>query len=225
MGHQASLRWKRLFPTWFAPFLSTFHHQAQRCWAPLYIQGLCSTAHLESIVPLAERVAPGQADPLQHFITDSPWTTDPLLRVLAQQANTLLGGKRAVLIIDDTCLTKFGSPIRLGWLANIPARLARSPTVSAWCRSRSQKTNSLSPWPFGSFYQANGPRIQRACSALGSRLPMQCHKPSGPWHSKSSIGLEETLSLASCWQTPVMAITLSSEKRSPGEGCSGRSGS
>jgi len=57
---------------------------------------------------LAEQVAPGQADPLQHFITDSPWATSPLLRMLAQQANTLLGGKQAVLIIDDTCLTKFG---------------------------------------------------------------------------------------------------------------------
>jgi len=59
-------------------------------------------------VPLAEQFAPGQADPLQHFITDSPWTIDPLLRVLDCWANTLLGEKQAVLIIDDTCLTKFG---------------------------------------------------------------------------------------------------------------------
>ena len=108
MGHHASLRWKRLFPTWFAPFLSCFRHQAQRRWAPVYIRGLCSTAHRKSIAPLAERVAPGQADQLQNFITDSPWEMAPLLRLLAQQANTLLGGKQAVLIIDDTCLTKFG---------------------------------------------------------------------------------------------------------------------
>jgi len=108
MSHQPPLRWKRLFPTGFAPFLNAFHHQAQRCWAPLYVQGLCSTAHRKSIVPLARRVAPGQADLIQHFITDNPWTIDPLLRILTQQANTLMGEKHTVLIIDDTCLTKFG---------------------------------------------------------------------------------------------------------------------
>jgi SRSO17 transposase len=109
MGPHASLRWKRLFPTWCAPFLSSFRHRAQRCWAPVSIQGLCSTVHRKSIVPLAERRAPGKVDQLQQFITDSLWEMAPLLRVLAQQANTLLGGTQAVLIIDNTCLAKFGT--------------------------------------------------------------------------------------------------------------------
>ena len=58
--------------------------------------------------PLAAVVAPGKDDHLQQFITDSPWLTPPLETLLAQRAEQMLGGKEAVLIIDDTCLTKFG---------------------------------------------------------------------------------------------------------------------
>ena len=104
-----SARWKRLFPTWFAPFVALLRHKAQRHWAPLYVRGLCSTAVRKSITPLADVVAPGQADHLQHFITDSPWDTRPLETLLARHAQQLVGGRDAVLIIDDTCLTKFGT--------------------------------------------------------------------------------------------------------------------
>ncbi|MVN88498.1 IS701 family transposase [Deinococcus sp. HMF7620] len=102
-------RWTRHFPTWFSPFLTFFRHQAQRFWAPLYIQGLCSAAPRKSMQPLADQVAPGRHDHLQHFITDSPWGTQGLEQLVAERAQHLLGGQNAVLIIDDTCLTKFGS--------------------------------------------------------------------------------------------------------------------
>ncbi|GAA5512513.1 hypothetical protein Dcar01_01227 [Deinococcus carri] len=59
--------------------------------------------------PLAAVVAPGKADHIQQFITDSPWHTEPLETLLAQRAEQMLGGNDAVLIIDDTCLTKFGT--------------------------------------------------------------------------------------------------------------------
>lgn len=59
--------------------------------------------------PLAAVVAPGKEDHIQQFMTDSPWLTDPLETLLAQRAQQMLGGKDAVLIIDDTCLTKFGT--------------------------------------------------------------------------------------------------------------------
>ncbi|MEF2280500.1 IS701 family transposase [Deinococcus sp. YIM 134068] len=102
-------RWTRHFPTWFAPFLTHFRHRAQRTWAPLYVRGLCSAAHRKSMQPLAAVVAPGKEDHLQQFMTDSPWLTNPLETLLAQRAQQMLGGKDAVLIIDDTCLTKFGT--------------------------------------------------------------------------------------------------------------------
>lgn len=109
MVMRPSLHWKRLFPTWFEPFLRTLRHQSQRHWAPLYLLGLCSGSERKSIAPLAATVAPGQADQLQHFITDSPWDTRPLETLLTQRAQEMLGGNQAVLIIDDTCLTKFGT--------------------------------------------------------------------------------------------------------------------
>ncbi|MDP9765160.1 IS701 family transposase [Deinococcus enclensis] len=102
-------RWTRHFPTWFSPFHTCFRHQAQRRWAPMYVQGLCSPAHRKSLQPLADQVAPGKQDHLQHFITDSPWKTEGLEQIVADRAQHLLGGKDAVLIIDDTCLSKFGS--------------------------------------------------------------------------------------------------------------------
>lgn len=58
---------------------------------------------------MSEIVAPGHQDHLQHFITDSPWNTTGLEEIIVDRAQYLLGGKDAVLIIDDTCLTKFGS--------------------------------------------------------------------------------------------------------------------
>lgn len=109
MLSRPSPRWKRLFPNWFAPFLATLRHKAQRHWAPLYVRGLCSQAQRKSITPLAEIVAPGHADHLQHFVTDSPWETRPFQTLLAQRAQEMVGGQDAVLIIDDTCLTKFGT--------------------------------------------------------------------------------------------------------------------
>ncbi|MFC4455261.1 IS701 family transposase [Deinococcus sonorensis] len=106
---RSSKRFRRFFPAFFAPFLTGFRHAAQRRLAPLYVQGLCSFSARKSITPLAEVVAPGQGDHLQHFITDSPWDTQLLETLVAQQAQRLVGGKDAVLIIDDTCLTKFGT--------------------------------------------------------------------------------------------------------------------
>lgn len=102
-------QWTRHFPTWFSPFHTCFRHRAQQRWAPVYVQGLCRSAHRKSLQPLADQVAPGKQDHLQHFMTDSPWKTEGLERIVADRAQHLLGGRDAVLIIDDTCLTKFGT--------------------------------------------------------------------------------------------------------------------
>nr|WP_084051402.1 IS701 family transposase [Deinococcus hopiensis] len=98
--------WTRHFPTWFKPFQTHLHHKARSRLAALYVQGLCSMAHRKSMVPMANMVAPGGEDRFQHFITHSPAVLEPLL---LERANQMLGGKDAVLIIDDTCLTKSGT--------------------------------------------------------------------------------------------------------------------
>ncbi|AFZ69397.1 IS701 family transposase [Deinococcus peraridilitoris] len=102
------LQWKTMFQQWFEPFQQALKRKAQQKWATVYLQGLCSNAHRKSMQPIAEEVAPGKHDRVQHFITDSPWETAPLEVVLARKADALLGGPDACLIIDDTCLSKFG---------------------------------------------------------------------------------------------------------------------
>src|SRR5215217_7389008 len=51
---------------------------------------------------------PGDTEQLHHFISGSPWATGPLEAILTTQADRLVGGPDAVLVIDDTALPKQG---------------------------------------------------------------------------------------------------------------------
>jgi SRSO17 transposase len=93
---------------WLAPFLASLSREAQRRWAPVYIKGLLLPGERKSVEPLAARVAPGSTEQLHHFIGGSPWATAPLEAVLAREADRLVGGPGAVLVIDDTALPKQG---------------------------------------------------------------------------------------------------------------------
>ena len=57
---------------------------------------------------MAERLATGNYDQLHHFIADGVWDATPLETELLNQADRLVGGKDAVLVIDDTLLPKKG---------------------------------------------------------------------------------------------------------------------
>ena len=48
-------------------------------------------------------------DQLQPFIASPAWDDAPLWRVLAEQADRLVGGPDAALVIDDTALPKKGT--------------------------------------------------------------------------------------------------------------------
>lgn len=58
---------------------------------------------------MAARVAPGAVQQLHHFVSTSPWPVGPLEDELIRQADQLLGGPDAVLVIDDTALPKQGT--------------------------------------------------------------------------------------------------------------------
>jgi SRSO17 transposase len=58
---------------------------------------------------MAERAAPGHYDRLHHFVSDGLWDEAPLERKLAIQADRLVGGEDAFLVIDDTALPKKGT--------------------------------------------------------------------------------------------------------------------
>jgi SRSO17 transposase len=102
--------WERKFERWLAPFLASLKREAQRHWAPIDLKGLLLPGERKSVEPLAARVAPGDTQQLHHFIGGSPWVTGPLESVLAKEADKLVGGPDAVLVIDDTALPKQGKP-------------------------------------------------------------------------------------------------------------------
>jgi SRSO17 transposase len=58
---------------------------------------------------MAERLAPGEYDRLHHFVAAGVWNAAPLEAELLVQANRLVGGDEAVLVIDDTALPKKGN--------------------------------------------------------------------------------------------------------------------
>src|ERR1700685_1907451 len=59
--------------------------------------------------PMASRWAPGDYDQLHHFVSSGVWNEALLEEELAIQADKLIGGAGAALVIDDTALPKKGS--------------------------------------------------------------------------------------------------------------------
>jgi len=76
---------------------------------PVYVSGLVGPGDRKSIQPMAERLAPGDYDQLHHFIATGVWDAAPLERELRVQAERLVGGSDAVLVIDDTAIAKKGT--------------------------------------------------------------------------------------------------------------------
>src|SRR6267154_793505 len=57
---------------------------------------------------MAERLALGEYDQLHHFVSAGVWDAAPLEEELLIQADRLVGGGDAVLVIDDTAMPKKG---------------------------------------------------------------------------------------------------------------------
>src|ERR671912_171975 len=104
-----SLPWERELQSWLEPFLAHLHHPARRRMCPLYVAGLIGPGERKSLQPMAARVAPADYDQLHHFVAVGPWDEVPLEAELLAQANRLVGGPGAVLVIDDTALLKKGT--------------------------------------------------------------------------------------------------------------------
>ena len=91
------------------PFLARLGHKARRRMCPLYVAGLIGPGDRRSVEPMAARLAPGDYDQLHHFIASGVWNEAPLTEELAIQADKLIGGASAVLVVDDTALPKKGT--------------------------------------------------------------------------------------------------------------------
>src|SRR5215204_224813 len=100
--------WQEELRLWLGPFLDRLGHKAQRRMCPLYVAGLIGPGDRNSVQPMAERFVPGGYDQLHHFVSEGVWDAAPLETELLIQADRLVGGGDAVLVIDDTAMPKKG---------------------------------------------------------------------------------------------------------------------
>lgn len=100
--------WKEDLGRFLGPFLARLGHKARRRMCPLYVSGLIGPGDRKSIQPMAERLAFGGYDQLHHFIAAGVWNAGPVETELLVQADKLVGGTDAVLVIDDTAIPKKG---------------------------------------------------------------------------------------------------------------------
>jgi SRSO17 transposase len=100
--------WEGELGRWLKPFLDRLGHKTRRRMCPLYVAGLIGPGDRKSVQPMAERLAPGDYDQLHHFVAAGVWDAAPLEAELLVQADRLVGGSDAVLVIDDTALPKKG---------------------------------------------------------------------------------------------------------------------
>src|SRR3974390_2932563 len=94
---------------WLEPFLERLGHKARRRMCPLYVAGLMGPGDRKRFEPMAERLAPGDYDQLHHFVSAGVWNAAPLETELLIQADRLVGGSDAVVVIDDTAGPKKGT--------------------------------------------------------------------------------------------------------------------
>src|SRR6201987_3567976 len=101
--------WRAALGAGIKPFLDRLGHKARTQMCPLSLSGLIGPGDRKSIQPLAKRLALGECDQLHHFISAGVWDAGPGETELLVQADRLVGGSDAVLVIDDTALPKKGS--------------------------------------------------------------------------------------------------------------------
>jgi len=104
----ATLDWTKDLERWLRPFLDGLGHKTRRQMCPVYVSGLIGPGDRKSIQPMAERLALGSYDRLHHFISSGIWDAAPVETELLVQADKLVGGRDAVLVIDDTAMLKKG---------------------------------------------------------------------------------------------------------------------
>ncbi|MBB4000833.1 SRSO17 transposase [Aureimonas pseudogalii] len=92
-----------------SPFLMALGRKARARKCPAYVAGLIAIGERKNIQPMALRDGVVGYDQLHHFVGAGVWDAAPLERELACQADGMLGGDKAFLIVDDTALPKKGT--------------------------------------------------------------------------------------------------------------------
>ena len=100
--------WKSDLEAWLAPFVSALGHKTRARMCPAYVAGLIGAGDRKSIQPMAARDSEIGYDQLHHFIASGVWDAAPLEKALLVEADRMVGGGDAWLIVDDTALPKKG---------------------------------------------------------------------------------------------------------------------
>jgi len=100
--------WRSDLERWLGPFIAALKHKTRARLCPAYVAGLIGPGDRKSVQPMAARDAGVSYDQLHHFIASGVWDSAPLERELLGEADRMVGGDGAWLIIDDTALPKKG---------------------------------------------------------------------------------------------------------------------
>ena len=176
--------WKNELERWLKPFLDRLGHKTRQRMCPLYVAGLIGPGDRKSVQPMAERLATGNYDQLHHFIADGVWDTTPLESELLNQADRLVGGNDAVLVIDDTAMPKKGDRS-----VGVAAQYASALGKTANCQTLVSLTLARDEVPvmvalrlfLPASWTSDAPRLKRA------RVPAEYRTP----RSKPEIALAE----------------------------------
>jgi SRSO17 transposase len=118
---------------------------------PLYVAGLIGPGDRKSVQPMAERFAPGNYDQLHHFVSAGVWDAAPLEAELLIQADRVVGGSNAMLVIDDTAVPKKGQHSvgvapQYGFIPGQDRQLPNTGVANA-CARRSAGDGCVAPFP------------------------------------------------------------------------------
>ena len=129
----AASEWRDDLDRWLQPFLAGLSHPARRAMCPLYVAGLIGLGDRKSVQPMAARAGGVHYDRLHPFIAAGIWDEAPLQQALLGEADRLVGGSDAILVVDDTALPKKGDR-SVGVAPQYATTLARPPTARRWSR-------------------------------------------------------------------------------------------
>ena len=184
MAGTAAVDWEQALAEWLKPFLEALGHKVRQRWAPVYVRGLLGPGERKSVQPMAARVAPADCDQLHHFISSPAWQAAPLEAVLAREADRLVGGPEAALIIDDTALPKKGEHS-----AGVARQYAGVLGKTANCQALVSLTLARGEVPVPMALRLYMPKAwcqdRRRCDKAG--VPADCRA----FRSKGAIALDE----------------------------------
>jgi SRSO17 transposase len=179
MGGRTS-DWKQELERFLMPFVDRLGHKARRRMCPLYVSGLIGPGDRKSIQPMAKQLALGDYDQLHHFIAAGVWDAAPVETELLVQADRLVGGSDAVLVIDDTAIPKKGTH-SVGvatQYASVLGKTANCQTLVSLTLARGEVPVMLALWLFlPESWTSNQARLKRV------------FRPNIEWHGQSQSWL------------------------------------